>query len=388
MTHDSGGLDALRARIDDVDARLLDLLNERAELSLAVGRLKAAEAGSVFRPERERAVLDRLTSLSRGPLPAAHIRAVWREIFSSSRNLQRPRRVAFLGPEGTHSHAAARAYFGTLMDFQPCRDFREVFASVSSGACDLGVAPLENALHGTVGQCFDLFMEHEVFIQAEFISPIRHCLLSRAADLAAVRTVRSHPQALAQCERWLRRNLPEATLLPAESTAAAARLCLNDPSSASVGNESLSELLSLHVLAAGIEDEANNQTRFVVIGVTPPGADGAGADASGTPGTPGQAKPPTSTPQNSSLRSSILFTLPDHPGSLAEILNLLAKASINLHKLESRPSRLERWKYAFFADLDINLSDPKHAPILQDLTTACHSLRLLGCYPPGQNDVA
>lgn len=373
MTHDPGELDALRARIDDVDARLLTLLNERAELSLAVGRFKAADAGPVFRPERERAVLDRLTALSRGPLPAGHIRAIWREIFSSSRNLQRPRRVAFLGPEGTHSHAAASAYFGTLMDYQPCRDFREIFTSVSSGACDLGVAPLENALHGTVGQCFDLFMEHEVFIQAEFISPIRHCLLSCAPDLAAVRTVRSHPQALAQCEHWLRSHLPEATLLPAESTAAAARLCLDDPASASIGNESLSGLLSLRVLAAGIEDEANNQTRFVVIGTTPPGA---GAEVCGT-----------TRPQNGSLRSSILFTVPDHPGSLAEILNLLARASINLHKLESRPSRLEHWKYAFFADLDSNLADPEHAPILRELTAACHSLRLLGCYPPGQNTV-
>ena len=225
-------------------------------------------------------------------------------------------------------------------------------------------------------------MEHEVFIQAEFISPIRHCLLSLAPDLAAVRTVRSHPQALAQCEHWLRRHLPQATLLPAESTAAAARLCLDDPASASIGNESLSGLLPLHVLAAAIEDEANNQTRFVVIGVTPPGAasPAQGMRASG-------AEPPAAAPRANALRSSILFTLPDHPGSLAEVLNLLARASINLHKLESRPSRLEHWKYAFFADLDINLSDPKHAPILRELTAACHSLRLLGCYPPGQNDV-
>lgn len=364
MTHDSGELDALRSRIDEVDAHLLALLNERAELSLAVGRFKAAEAGPIFRPERERAVLERLAALSHGPLPAGHIRAIWREIFSSSRDLQRPRRVAFLGPEGTHSHAAARAYFGTPMHYQPCRDFREIFASVSGGSCDLGVAPLENALHGTVGQCFDLFMEHEVFIQAEFISPIRHCLLSRATDLAAVRTVRSHPQALAQCEQWLRRNLPAATLLPAESTAAAARLCLDDPDGASIGNESLSGLLPLRVLAAGIEDEANNQTRFVVIGATPP----------------------KQTTGNEPLRSSILFTLPDHPGALAEVLNLLARASINLHKLESRPSRQEPWKYAFFADLDIDLAAPEHAAILRDLAAACHSLRLLGCYPPGRNE--
>lgn len=363
-------LAALRAGIDDVDDKLLALLNERAGLSLAVGRLKASTSGPVFRPERERAILDRLVARSGGPLPDDHVRAIWREIFSSSRALQRPRRVAFLGPEGTHSHTAATDCFGQLMAYLPCKDFREVFASVCDGVCDLGVIPLENVLHGTVGQCFDLFMEYDVFIQAEFISRIRNCLLSLAPATEAVRSVHSHPQALAQCEHWLRRHLPAATLVPAESTAAAARHCLTDPASAAIGSSNLSTLLSLPVLAAGIEDEANNQTRFVVIGLTPPDA--------GRPAHGGEQTPP--------VRSSILFTLPDQPGSLAAVLNLLARAAVNLRKLESRPSRIERWKYAFFADLDINLAAPEHAVVFQELRAACHSIRLLGCYAAGQDN--
>lgn len=362
-------LESLRAAIDRTDLQILALLNERAGLSLEVGRLKAAENGPVFRPGREQAILDRLCALSGGPLPSEHIRAIWRQIFSSSRALQRPRRIAFLGPEGTHSHAAATAFFGQLMDGQACRNFREVFASVSSGSCDLGVIPLENVLHGTVGQCFDLFMEYDVFIQAEFFSRVRHCLLSAAPDVGAVRTVHSHPQALAQCERWLRRHLPAAVLMPAASTAAAARLCLDDPSSASIGSESLSGLSGLSVLAVGIEDEPDNQTRFVVIGRTPPGASG-GEAAEGNASV--------------AVRSSILFTLPDHPGALASVLALLARASINMRKLESRPSRVERWKYAFFADLDINLAAPEHRAILRELSEACHSLRVLGCCPAGE----
>lgn len=357
---DDNGLDALRADIDEVDARLLALLNRRAELSLAVGRLKTATAGPVFRPERESAILRRLAGLSQGPLPTAHIKAIWSEIFSSSRALQRPRRIAFLGPEGTHSHAAATGYFGQSMSYQPCRNFREVFASVRAGVCDLGVIPLENALQGTVGQCFDLFMEYEVFIQAEFVNRIRHCLLSMAPSLAEIRAVHSHPQALAQCEHWLRAHLPEAVLIPAESTAAAARFCLESADSASIGNESLSTLLSLPVLAADVEDEADNQTRFVIIGLTPPDA---GALA---------------RPAN--VRSSVVFTLPDHPGSLAAVLNLLASASVNLRKLESRPSRLERWKYAFFAELDVDLSAPEQARVWAALKESCHSVRLLGVY--------
>ncbi len=361
-------LESLRASIDQTDLQILALLNERAELSLEVGRLKAAGNAPVFCPGREQAILDRLCALSEGPLPDGHIRAIWRQIFSSSRALQEPRRVAFLGPDGTHSHAAATAFFGQLMAYQACRDFREIFASVSGGVCDLGVIPLENVLHGTVGQCFDLFMEYDVFIQAEFLGRVRHCLLSVASDAGAIRTVRSHPQALAQCEHWLRRHLPAAVLTPAESTAAAARLCLEDPSSAAIGSESLSGLLGLPVLAVGIEDEPDNQTRFVIIGRTPP--EQSGKEATG--GSP-----------SVSVRSSILFTLPDHPGALASVLALLARASINMRKLESRPSRVERWRYAFFADLDINLAAPEYQAVLREFSETCHSLRVLGCYPAG-----
>ncbi|MEG2005514.1 MAG: chorismate mutase, partial [Bilophila sp.] len=200
----------LRQGIDGVDRALLALLNQRAALSLQVGQLKAGSAGPIFRPQREREILEHLARENPGPLPAVHIQSIWREIFSSSRTLQQPLGVAYLGPEGTHSHFAALGFLGQLMAYQPCKDFHEVFASVAEGHCALGVVPLENALQGTVGPCFDLFMEYEVFIQAEFLSRIQHCLLSSATSLEVVHTVYSHPQALAQCQRWLRQHLPHA----------------------------------------------------------------------------------------------------------------------------------------------------------------------------------
>lgn len=342
----------LRQQIDALDKQLLSLLNQRAAVSLQVGRLKSGKA-PVFRPQREQEILERLARENPGPLPTADIQAIWREIFSSSRTLQRPLEVAFLGPEGTHSYFAATGFLGQRMQYQPCQDFRDVFASVAEGRCALGVVPLENALHGTVVQCVDLFMEYDVYIQAEFLNRIQHCLLSAEESFESIYTVYSHPQALAQCQRWLRQHMPHASLVSTESTAAAARRCLAEPQTASVGHSSLSTRLSLPILARNLEDEADNQTRFVIIGPKPVET------------------------ENANL-TSILFSLSDKPGSLAQILDLLARAGVNLRKLESRPSRGERWKYAFFADLEA--TRPTLDTVLETLRPLCHRFRELGSY--------
>ena len=349
------GLVELRRQIDAVDRDLLVLLNRRARISLEVGRLKAGTGGPVFRPQREQQIMDALAGQNPGPLPNLHLRAIWREIFASSRTLQGPVRVAYLGPEGTHSHFAAVGFLGQLMDYQPCVDFREIFASVQDGRCALGVVPLENSLHGSVVQNFDLFTEFDVYIQAEFMNRIQHCLLSQEASLETITTVYSHPQALAQCQNWLRGHLPHAVLVSVESTAAAARRCLHEPHAAAIGHCHLSSLLSLPILASPIEDEADNQTRFVVL-----------------------APQPVENPDAD--RTSVLFTLPDKPGSLARVLDLFARSEINLRKLESRPLRAEPWKYAFFADLECSLCKPDYAPVMQALWEVCASIRLLGCY--------
>ncbi|MEG2140930.1 MAG: chorismate mutase, partial [Bilophila sp.] len=340
----TAGLADLRQGIDAVDRELLALLNRRAALSLQVGRLKAENSGPVFRPQREHEILERLARENPGPLPTTHIQSIWREIFSSSRTLQRPLGVAYLGPEGTHSYFAAAGFFGQQMTYQPCKDFREVFSAVAEGQCALGVVPLENALHGTVGQCFDLFMEYKVFIQSEFLSRIQHCLLSIETTLDSVRTIYSHPQALAQCQRWLWQHAPHAALVSMASTAAAARRCLVEPHTAAIGHSSLSALLSLPIVAYNLEDEADNQTRFVVIGAAP--VETATANL-----------------------TSVLFSLSNNPGSLAQILDLLARAGVNLRKLESRPLRAERWKYAFFADLEA--TRPALAPVFEELRPFC-----------------
>lgn len=381
-------LSKLREQIDAVDTELLALFNRRASLSLEVGRLKAGTA-PVFDPRRENELLDSLRLRNPGPLPEAHLRAIWREILSSSRALQRPPRVAYLGPEGTFSFFAGLEYLGHATLFEPCTDLHEVFHKVCNGTCDLGVVPLENSLQGTVGQSFDLFFKFDVVIKAEFSSRISHCLLSNADALSEVRTVYSHPQPLGQCGDWLRGHLPWSALVPVESTAAAAHRAAAEPGTAAIGQRRLADMTGLSLLAANIEDAPNNRTRFVLI--APRSGSG---DA--TPTRPEHTVPQLAGPK--AVKSSLLLTLPDRAGALSTVLNLLAENNINMRKVESRPMAGQRaeprsmagecWKYIFFVDVECDLLDAVYAPLVEHLRRTCTTFRILGSYPAAPDSAA
>jgi chorismate mutase/prephenate dehydratase len=348
----------IRRDIDALDQELLTLLNRRADLSLEVGRLKQDRQDMIFKPFREKEILSKLVNANPGPLPEEHLRAIYREIFSSSRRLQRPQTIVYLGPEGTFSHFAGLEYLGHSGDFQPKSRLYEVFVAVAGKEAELGVIPLENSLQGTVGQSLDLFLQFEVYVQAEIYCKISHALLALQGQTADVRRVYSHPQALDQCSTWLHAYLPAVKIIPTESTAAAARLVLEEPGSAAIGHVRLANMLGLSILARRIEDQPDNWTRFLVIGGQPAGA-------------------------GNRDKTSMLFTLPDRPGALAEVLNLLAREGINLKKLESRPLRSEKWKYVFFVDLECDVSRQEYRQVLTDLRNSCHTLRILGSYPSG-----
>lgn len=358
-TDTSSRLGLIRREIDAIDAGILDLLNRRARCSLEAGRLKSGKGANVYRPGREALLLENLLDKNSGPLPGTHLRAVYREILSSSRALQHPLKVAFLGPEGTFSHMAALEFFGHSMDFWPMSRFDDIFEAVENRDSEIGVIPLENSLHGTIVQSIDLFAAHEVYIQAEWFSRISHTLMSRETSLEAVKTVYSHPQPLGQCAEWLRANLPDARQISVDSTAAAAHKVLGESNAAAIGHGGLASRLGLGVLARSIEDTGNNWTRFVSIGPEPPESHGAD-------------------------KTSLLFTLADKPGALASVLQCLARAEVNMNKLESRPMRPERWKYIFFCDVSCDLTDPDHTGLLEELRAYCHSFRILGAYPAGK----
>lgn len=364
-----GRLKEIRREIDTVDNDLLRLFNRRAALSKEVGEIKARDRGIIFKPLRERDLLDKLAQANPGPLPEKHLRSIWREILSSSRALQRPQNVAYLGPEGTFSYFAGLEYLGHSAQFHPCRDIAQIFEEVTNGHCELGVVPLENSLQGTVGVSFDLFLKHDVAIEAELYSRISHCLLSNAPSLAAIDKIYSHPQPLAQCGSWLRSHLPDAALIPVESTAAAARRAVGEENAAALGNGKLAPLLGLEILGRAVEDEPGNWTRFVII----------------APAATGDAHiPQASGPDKKGAdKTSLLFTLPDKPGSLSVVLDLLARKGVNMRKLESRPLRGQPWRYVFFADVESDLNNPKHGDLLRELAQACTTFRILGCYPTG-----
>lgn len=356
-------LKQIRTEIDRIDLKLLAILNQRAALSQEVGKIKSSGDTPIFKPLRERELLDKLSADNPGPLPEEHLRAIWREILSSSRALQKPQNVAYLGPEGTFSYFAGLEYLGRSANFHPTRDITQIFEDVTSGDCDLGVVPLENSLQGTVGVSFDLFLKHDVVIEAELYSRISHTLLSNAGSFANIDKIYSHPQPLAQCGSWLRTNLPDAMLIPVESTAAAASRAAQEPRSAAIGHASLASMYGLDILARRIEDQQGNWTRFVIIA------------------------PSSGKYQHKSRfgadKSSILFTLPDKPGSLATALDLLARNGVNMRKLESRPLRDQPWRYVFFADVESDLKQENHADLLRELALYCTSFRILGSYPMG-----
>lgn len=359
MTSATQRLTQIREQIDSLDEKLLDLLNKRASLSREVGQIKSDSLDVVFKPFREKEVLSRLNALSPGILPEDHLRAIYREILSSSRRLQQPQTVAYLGPEGTFTHLAGLEYLGRSMDFTPCPTLHNVFLTVASRKADLGVIPLENSLQGSVGQSLDLFLQYNVYIHAELFSRISHALLAVNADLSSVRTVYSHPQALAQCSGWLRTNVPQAAVIPTESTAAAAAQAEREgDGSAAIGHPRLVERYGLKAVALDIQDLPDNWTRFLVIGPTP-------------------------TAGSSRDKTSLLFTTPDRPGALAAILNLLADQGLNLTKLESRPLKGEKWKYVFFMDVECDLSQEQYENTMSNLTSLCHTMRVLGSYPTG-----
>lgn len=369
-------LATIRDEINTVDTEILAWLNRRASLSMEVGRIKQNDPGLVMIPMREREVLDSLEARNGGPLPLDHMRAIWREIFSSSRALQRPQKVAYLGPEGTFSYFAALEYLGHSVEFQPCSDLHHVFRSVQENQCELGIVPLENSLQGTVGQSFDLFLKHPLQIHSELYFRISHCLLSTWHNMAEIETVYSHPQPLAQCGAWLRAILPTATLIPVESTAAAAHRAMllgsEGKKVAAIGHSRLANMLPLNILARSIEDEPNNWTRFVL--VANPSFHKTFGHTSPQPGARGN------------IKTSVLFTLPDKAGALAAILEILSIHQVNMRKLESRPlkgqsSTADCWKYVFFADLECYLGHAAYAPLVEKLQQMSTTFRILGSYP-------
>lgn len=352
-------LTSLRDKIDSVDDRLLELLNERARYVLEVGRTKQSKPGTRFHVlEREESIYERLTSANPGPFPTQAIRPIFREIISASLNMEKTMRVVCLGPEATFSHMAAVQQFGQGVELTHTVSIADIFDEVERGHADYGVVPIENSTEGVVNVTLDMFIDSPLQICSEILLQISHCLLSTAENLEDIRVVYSHPQALAQCCQWLKKNLPDATIEETTSTAMAAMTVQNDPAAAAIASQHAARVHGIPVFKDRIEDNPHNSTRFWVIG--PQG-----------PGRTGQDK------------TSLMFSIKDGVGALHHMLEPFGKHGINLTKIESRPSRTKSWEYIFFIDIEGHIQDGPVKEALEELSHYAAFMKVLGSYPRG-----
>ncbi len=369
-------LNKAREEINSIDSNLLELLNTRLARSLEIGALKASKNAQIYDLKREQDLLEKLFVLNtdrNGQLQNSNIEAIWREILSISRAIQKKFQVAYLGPEGTFSYYAGQEFLGSQTHFEPCASFQDIFESVYDDKCEVGIVPLENSLYGTVGTCFDLFAKIKVNIIAEFYSQIKLNLLSMEKSLMAIKKVYSHAQPFGQASMWLRKYLPNAELVPVESTALAASLASTEKNSAVIGHFNLSSVFNLNVLANSIENDKKNWTRFVLI----------------SKNLSNQNKIKNLLNSDDKIgqyqeKSSVLFIIKDEMGALAKILNCFANANINIVKLESRPIPDECWKYQFFADLACDINEKNHELLVKELNSLCTSFKILGSYRAGK----
>jgi len=349
-------LSGLRDQIDAIDDQILDFLNRRAAVVIAVGKAKAGQQREFYVPSREQAIYERLCGLNPGPFPSDAIRKVFREIISASLSLEQPMKVAFLGPPATFTHAAAMQQFGLSAQLVAQKSIPAVFDDVARGRAPYGVVPVENSTEGVVSHTLDMFMESELKINAEILLEISHDLLSRSGRLADVKKIVSHPQALAQCRHWLEENLPDIPLVDVASTALAAQMVVEDESAAAIASEMAASLYGLRSVRKKIEDNPNNFTRFLVIG--------------------------KNTPEPSSKdKTSIMFSVKDEPGILYRMLEPFSQRGINLSKIESRPMKKKAWEYIFFLDMEGHIDDPQVTEAVQELRGYCQFLKVLGSYP-------
>lgn len=352
-------LEELRSRIDAIDEQVLTLLNERARIASEVGEYKRAfQPGAPFHaPARERQVLARLEGLNTGPFPREAIRAVFQEIMSACLSLERPLRVAFLGPEGAFSHQAVKHQFGLSAHPVPQRSISAVFHAVEAGQADYGVVPVENATEGVVDPTLDAFLESALRVVAEILLPLELALLAHHdVELPGVLRVYAHPESLRHAQAWLTAHLPHASSVVASSAMEAARLAREDTEGAAVAPDVVAKLFDLRVAAGTIQDAGAGATRFWVLGQkasTPTGRD----------------------------RTSLVVSVRDSPGVLLRVLEPLARRGINLTRIESRPTRRRAWEYAFFLDLDGHEGDDLVASALLEIEQASAGIKLLGSYP-------
>ena len=354
----SGDFSNYRKEIDRIDDEILRLLNERSKSVIEIGKIKKQRDANanLHTPAREAAIIERLVRQNSGPFPSDAIRPVYREIMSASLSLEGPQKVAYLGPRATFTHMACMQKFGSSAQYIPVNSIREVFSEVERGRVNFGVVPIENTTEGVVTHTLDMFIDSDLLIYGEILQEVSHHLMSKSGAIEEVKTIHSHPQAIAQCRNWLEANLPDVPWSEVTSTARAAELCMENPAVAAIASELAAQLYGLKVIKSRIEDNLNNMTRFLIL----------------------SQKPPERTGKD---KTSLMLSVKDKVGALYDLLRPFASHGLSLTKIESRPSRRKAWEYIFFIDIEGHIQEERVKKAVDEIVGRCLFMKVLGSYP-------
>ncbi|WP_419774538.1 chorismate mutase [Halarcobacter sp.] len=351
------GLQELRDKLDSIDNKLLELVNERMDIVHQVGLLKAQSGGAIYRPEREKAIIDRLESLNKGKLNRAAIEALFLEIFAISRNLELPENVAYLGPEGSFTHQAAEGRFGAMSSYVSISSIKGIFREVDTGKAKFGVVPIENSSNGIVTDTINCLKQYNLKIVAEVVLDIHHTLASTCDKIENIKRIYSKDIAFEQCRKFLTNfGLDEVELIPIESTTKAAKLAAKEPNSAAICPHVGAKLHNLPILFENIEDKDNNKTRFFIISNF-------------------------ENAQSGNDKTSILGELPDRQGALVEFLTDFNNSDINLTKIKSH---IVEGNSIFFIDFDGHQLDDNVKNVLEKHKD---TIKILGSYVKEIKDI-
>jgi chorismate mutase/prephenate dehydratase len=351
-------LDEVRKEIDKIDDDLLQLLNKRMFWVQKVGEIKNKSKEIIYRPEREKQIIERLNSQSEGLLSKDAIEAIFFEIFATARNIELPERIAYLGPEGSFTHQAAESRFGALSEYMTLPTIKSVFESVETERVRFGVVPIENNQEGIVYETVDLLNETNVNIAAELKIPVHFCLATEAENPAKIKRIYSKDIAFRQCRGFLNKYFEqhEPEEIQVESTSKAAKLAAEDPEAAAICSEIAAKLFRIPVLFHNIEDNSNNRTRFFIL-----------------------SKKFENLPSGND-KTTLIARLPhtDEAGVLASFLQDFKDYNINLTKIESRPYKGdEDFNFWFFIELLGYFKDENFQKVLEKHHD---SIKILGSY--------
>lgn len=348
-----------RTQIDAIDEKIQTLINERAKVAqqVVVAKKNHENHPIFYRPEREAQVLKSVMARNEGPLSGEKMARLFREIMSVCLELEEPQKVAFLGPVGTFTHAAALKHFGKAATTVSLTTITDVFREVEAGSAMYGVVPVENSSEGVVNHTLDAFLSSSLKIIGEVELPIHHnFLVAEHTRVESLSRIYSHQQALAQCRHWLDVNFPNVERVAVSSNGEAARRLQNEWHSAAIAGDVAVAEYGLHKLYENIEDNPGNTTRFLIIGredIAPSGQD----------------------------KTSIMVSSPDKAGALIEILEPLRRHGVSMTSIETRPERPNKWAYVFFIDMNGHIEDKHVAAAIEDIRPLVKDLRVLGSYP-------